>query len=197
MLTLAERRAAAGLAVGDNSKDAILNPLGNYVDAMITKACKVEASGVIPPTLRLESVVEAFQFKSAQNGLFLARTPVVAVTAVTEAGSELSSDDWELDGRGLYRSTGSERTTWSVGDVSVSYSAGFATVPDDLKYAAIKFMQAELSQGSRDPLLKRKKIEGVSEYEYWVDPTKDSVIPADVMDILDRGGLINKWDWMR
>ena len=197
LLTLAERRAAAGLAAGDNSRDAILNPLAGYVDAMITKACRVAASGVIPPTLRLETVVETFEFKSCQNGLFLGRKPVVEVTAVTEAGSALTSDEWDLDGQALYRASGDARTYWGMGDISVTYSAGYATVPDDLKYAAIKFMQAELSQGSRDPLLKRKKIEGVSEYEYWVDPTKDSVVPADVMDILDRGGFINKWDWLR
>lgn len=197
LLTIAERRAAAGLAAGDTSKDAILNPLGNYVDAMITKACRVAQAGVIPPTLRLESVVETFQFKAAQNGLFLARRPIVEVTAVTEAGSELAADDWDVDGQGLYRMAGSERTTWSIGETSVSYSAGFSTVPDDLKYAAIKFMQAELYTSGRDPLLKSISIPDVISKEFWVDPSKTEVVPAEVISILDQGGYINKWDWMR
>jgi len=197
LLTAAERRAAAGLAASDTSKDAVLVPLANYVDAMITKACNVAAAGAIPPTLRLESVVETFDFKSAQNGLFLARQPVTEVTAVTEAGSELSSGDWELEGRGLYRSTGSERMTWSVGQVSVSYSAGYSTVPYDLKYAAIKFMQAELNTAGRDPLLRRVSIPDVIDKEFWVDPTKSEIVPAEVLSILERGGFINKWDWMR
>lgn len=197
LLTQAERRAAAGLAPTDGSRDVKLNALGGYVDAMITKACDVARSGVIPPTLRLETVVETFNFKSTQDGLFLSRKPVVEVTAVSDAGSALTTDDWELDGQGLWRVSGSTRTYWGVGETSVTYSAGFATVPDDLKYAAIKFMQAELQSGGRDPLLKRFSIPDVIEREFWVDPTKDSVVPADVMDILERGGFVNKWAWMR
>jgi len=72
----------------------------------------------------------------------------------------------------------------------VTYGAGWATVPDDLACAAIKFVQAEWTQGSRDPLLRRVRVEGVSEREYWVDPTKESVIPAEVVDILERGGYV-------
>ena len=63
-------------------------------------------------------------------------------------------------------------------------------MPDDLARAAIKFVQAAWNQGSRDPLLRRVRVEGVSEREYWVDPTKDSIVPADVMDILERGGFV-------
>lgn len=197
LLTLAERRAAAGLSAGDNSKDVILNPLGNYVDAMITKACRVPVSGVIPPTLRLETVAETFQFKSCQSGLFLGRKPVVAVTAVTEDGTALTSDEWDLDGQQLYRASGDARTYWGIGETAVTYSAGYSTVPDDLRYAAIKFMQAELHTSGRDPLLKRIVLPDVIEKEFWVDPSKTDVVPAEVMSILDIGGYINKWDWMR
>lgn len=197
LLTTAERRGAAGLASTDSSKDAMLNALGGYVDSMITKACNVASVAAIPPTLRLESVVETFSFKSCQNGLFLARVPVVEITAVTEAGSELAEDDWRLEGRGLYRVAGSADTNWSVGETVVSYDAGWATVPDDLKYAAIKFMQAELNTAGRDPLLRRVSIPDVIEKEFWVDPTKSEIVPAEVLSILERGGFINKWDWMR
>jgi molecular chaperone DnaK (HSP70) len=88
-------------------------------------------------------------------------------------------------------STISQETTAST---VVVYSAGYATVPDDLKYAAIKFVQGELSNSARDPSLKRLKIEGVSEREWWVpdNPTKDSIVPPDVMDILRRGGYVNE-----
>lgn len=197
LLTVAERRAAAGLSSNDNSKDAELNALGGYVDAVITKACNVAQAGAIPPTLRLESVVESFEFKSLQSGLFLARKPVVEVTAVTEAGSALAADGWELDGQALYRVSGSARTEWGIGEAAVTYSAGYATVPDDLKYAAIKFMQAELVSKGRDPMLRRYSIPDVIEQEFWVDPTKDDIVPAEVMAILTRGGFVNKWPWMR
>ena len=72
----------------------------------------------------------------------------------------------------------------------MTYAAGWETVPPALANAAIKYVQAEWQQGSRDPLLRRVRVEGVSEREYWVDPTKDSSVPAEVIDILERGGFI-------
>jgi hypothetical protein len=197
LLTLAERRAAVGLPEGDSSRDAELTAMGHYVDALITQACGVVKSGVIPPTLRLETVVETYQFKSVQNGLVLSRMPVVEVTAVTEAESGLDTSDWDLDGQSLFRFNGSARTTWAIGEVAVTYSAGYAVVPYDLKYAAIKFMQVEDTSGSRDPLLKRIVLPDVIEKEYWVDPTKDQIIPSEVLSILERGGYINRFSWMR
>jgi hypothetical protein len=75
--------------------------------------------------------------------------------------------------------------------------AGWADVPAGLKWAARKFVQAVLLDDGRDPMLKRKVTIGVSEYEWWVDPTKDSIVPAEVMDVLLRGGYVNRWGWLR
>jgi len=58
-------------------------------------------------------------------------------------------------------------------------------------------VQAALIENGRDPLLKRKVTVGVSEYEWFVDLTKESVVPPEVMDILIRGGYANRWAWMR
>lgn len=197
LLTIEETRVAAGLSSGDTSQDSALGALRLRISAAITKECKVAASGVVVPTLREEEVTETFRLKSQQAAMFLGRRPVVSITSVTEGTTSLSASGYEAEGDALYRLTGSERGNWACGAVEVSYVAGYEVVPDDLKLAAVKFVQAELSQGSRDPLLKRVKIEGVSEREYWVDPTKDSVIPAEVMSLLEAGGYINKWSWMR
>jgi hypothetical protein len=194
LLTLAELRAAAGAT--DGSQDAVLTPLGNYVAAMITKACNVARAGAIPPTLRLETVSETFRLKSQQSSLVLARRPVVSFTSVIISSSESDTSDYEYDAAAgvLYNISGDDRIVWPIGPTVVVYSAGYATVPDDLKYAAIKFVQGELSNSARDPSLKRLKIEGVSEREWWVpdNPTKDSIVPPDVMDILRRGGYVNE-----
>lgn len=201
LLTLAELRAAAG--VSDGSKDATLVPLGAYVSASITSACKVKKSGVVPPTLRLETVTETFLFKSLQRSLVLARRPVVSVTSVTQTESLLSDTEYTLDAAAgiLYRSNAAgyyytmpngPYGWWPCGNTVVEYTAGYATVPDDLKYAAIKFVQAELTTGSRDPNLKRLRIEGVSEREWWVsDKPATTSVPPEVMDILLRGGYVN------
>lgn len=202
LLTKEEIRVAAGLASDDTSKDAILTPLAAYVAAMITKACKVAKAGVIPPTLRLETVTETFMFKSLQKSLVLARRPVVAITSVTTGGSALSSSDYKIDESSgvLYRNGAAFCTEpygwcdyWTTGNTVVVYSAGFEEVPDDLKYAAIKFLKAEYITGDRDPTLKSLRIEGVSERTWWVSdkPATDG-IPGDVMDILVRGGYVNQ-----
>lgn len=191
LLTLAELRAAAG--VSDGSKDSILVPLGNYISAMITSVCKVARSGAIPPTLRLETVEETFRLKSEQQSLVLARRPVTEIDTITVSDSEQGTDDYEYEAASglLYRLCGERRAYWPCGETVVTYSAGYATVPDDLKYAAIRFVQAENTNAGRDPYLKRLKIEGLSEREWWVEPSKETMIPPDVMSILVGGGYVN------
>lgn len=201
LLSATEMRAAVGLATTDSSKDAILNPLNNYVAAMITKACKVAKAGAIPPTLRDETVTETFVNKSLQRSLVLARRPVIEIISVTQTGSGLSESDYLVDAASgvLYRSgTGwfSDRfgqcSFWGVGNTVVEYTAGYEEVPDDLKYAAIKFLQAEYVTGTRDPNLKSLTIEGVSSREWWVsDKPVTSSVPGEVMDILVQGGYVN------
>jgi hypothetical protein len=203
LLTTAERRAAAGVA--DGSRDPELALLGAYVDAAITKACRVATAGATPPTLRLESVSETqridrhHQLRAPHHSshpapIILARTPVVSVVSVTENDTLLDATDYEAETAAglLYRLSGSCRVSWCYGTVVAAYSAGYETVPDDLKYAAVKFVQAELQRAGRDPLLTLKRIEGVSEYRWFADPTKDSVVPPEVMDLLERGGFVNE-----
>lgn len=194
LLTLAELRAAAG--VSDGSRDAELTAMGGYVAAMITKACRVARAGEIPPTLRLETVVETIRLGGVQPYLALSRRPVVAITSVSEDGSALDASEYENDSL-LYKLSSAARIDWPTGLKSIEYSAGYAIVPDDLKYAAIKFVQSEVVRGRRDPLLRRESVPGLGEYEYWVDPTKDAIVPAEVMDILMRGGFVNQYAWMR
>lgn len=193
LLTLAELRAAAG--VSDSSQDATLVPLGNYISAMITRACKVARAGAIPPTLRLETVTDTIRLQSARGNLVLSRRPVVEIASVLESASALDTSYFECDTAAgiLYKLSSDARTYWPIGSIVIEYSAGHDVVPDDLKYAAMKFVQGELTSASRDPTLKRLKIEGLSEREWWIpdNPNQGSVVPIDVMDILMRGGYAN------
>lgn len=193
LLTVAERRAAAG--VEDGSKDAALAIISARVSASITAACNVRAGGAVPPTLKQETLSETFRLTSGASALFLARRPIVAVSAITEITTTLDADyDFEIDAAGgvIYRLSSDDRICWPCGKIAVSYSAGWATVPEDLKFAASKFVQAITQTGDRDPMLKAETIEGVSSSEFWVDPSKDSVVPAEVLDLLDRGGYVQK-----
>jgi hypothetical protein len=38
--------------------------------------------------------------------------------------------------------------------------------------------------------LRSVTIEGVSTREYWVDPNNDSIVPGEVMDILNQGDYV-------
>jgi hypothetical protein len=198
LLTLAELRGAAG--VTDGSKDASLTTLGGYVAAVITKACRVAVAGALPPTLRLETVSETIRrhhhrhhgHGSPGHALILARRPVVDITAVTENDTLLTADQYEVEAAAglLYRLSGSCRIAWCAGTIVAEYSAGYDTVPDDLKYAAIKFVQLVSQQAGRDPLLRRDVVPGVSEMEWWVEPSREIGTPPEVLDLLSRGGFI-------
>jgi len=200
LLTIEEARVAIGLDSSDSSKDATLTPLNAYVAALITSACKVARAGVTPPTLRLERVTETFLFNRLQKSIVLARSPLVSVISVTQSDSVLATTDYAIDYAAgiLYRTTFGYYTFpdgpwgwWPNGSTIVEYSAGYEIVPDDLKYAAIKFLQAEHTTGSRDPNLKSLRIDGISERTWWVsDKQVTSAVPSEVMDILMRGGYV-------
>lgn len=201
LLTIEELRAAAGVPAGDTSQDVTLTIVGDYVSALITSACTLIKDGAIPPTLRLEVINETWRLKSRQQSLIASRLPIVEITSITENGTLLDPADYEVS-QGMIRRVTQNTTAWWPacggwadpfgGEVFAIYSAGYDVVPADLKYAAMRFVQVEMAQGGRDPLLKMRRIEGVSEYQWWVDPTKDSVIPAEVMSILNFGGYIRR-----
>jgi hypothetical protein len=205
LLTIEELRSAAG--VTDSSRDTELQVLGDAIAALITQACQVARVGAIPPTLRQEAVVETFNAPvhhgyhwlpiDRAGALHPSRTPIVSIESVVEGTRTLTTSDYQVDGAAIYRLSSGHRMHWQCGPIVVSYTAGYATVPYDLKWAATKFVQAALLENGRDPYLKRKVIMGVSEYEWWIDPTKDSIIPPEVMDILVRGRYVNRFAWMR
>lgn len=191
LLTIAELRAAAG--VQDQTQDAALALIGEEVSAAIARACGVAQSGIIAPTLRQETIVETLRLEEGRKAIVLSRRPVSAIAAVVEGVETLAGPDYEFDGAGglLYRLDSDERTYWPPCRVVVTYVAGLATVPPDLRRAAMKMVTEMWATSSRDPNLKRVRIEGVSEREYWVAPAADPLVSAEVMDLL--GPYRNHW----
>jgi len=195
LLTIQELRAAAGVPPDDESRDVQLKIVGDFVSALITSACTMIKDGAVPPNLRLETIHETVRLNRRGQTFIPARLPIVEIFSITEGGLLLDPTGYEVSQGMIHRVVGNSHGWWGWGfgcEIKAIYSAGYDIVPDDLKYAAMRFVQVELAQGGRDPLLKSRKIEGVSEYQWWVDPTRESVIPSDVTNILSMGGYINR-----
>jgi len=189
LLTQAELRAAAGLAVGDDTQDAVLTPLGLRASTAIAAECCVVADGVSIPTLRSEVLRETIRLESCRRDLWLSRRPIVSVQSVVEAGTTLGTSDYEIaDGR-LLRLDGDDDIVWAAGKIVVSYTAGWATVPDDLKMAATALVRAWYFQDGRDPLLKSRDVPDVYRESYALAgdaSTLSGSVPADVAGLLSR-----------
>lgn len=93
------------------------------------------------------SVVETHD--GGAPALRLRRVPehpgVVAITTVTEDGAAVSSGGYVLNAAAglLYRGTSSSPDTWASGtqNVVVTYTSGYATVPDDMKLATLELVR--------------------------------------------------------
>lgn len=184
LLTIDELREAAGLTDGES--DAALLRLGARVAAGITASCRVRRAGTTPPTLRSEVLSEAFRVECRIGSLWLSRVPVSAIASVTEDGTALAADDYEIDtvSGEIKRLSGGEVTLWPIARVTVAYTAGWVEVPDDLRQAAMVAASHLWSDRGRDPNTKRERTEGEGEIEYWVAPASDPFLSQDIIDLL-------------
>lgn len=194
LLTIEELRAAVG--VTDGSKDAALTSLGLRVSASITAACKVWPAGATPPTLREEVLTETYRHRDRHAQLRLSRRPIVSITSITEDDTALTPDEYEVDPTtGIISRLDADWPLqwlpWRACLITVVYTAGWATVPDDLKLAAVKLATTFWTEAGRDPNLRRVEVPGVLLREYWVPPTTDPAFPQEVIDLLSP--YMNIW----
>lgn len=189
LLSAQELRLAAGLAANDTSNDTRLGVLGLRVSDAIARHCKVAEDGVNPPSLLSEVCSETIRLDGPREKLILSRRFVTAVSAVTENSVGLGSGGYEIEkAAGLLVRLSSDRPIyWTGAKVIVQYTAGFATPYDDLKQAAELFVRQLLSATGRDPMVKRERVDNVSETEYWVgsiDAKNGAAVPSDVAALL-------------
>ena len=186
LLSLTEARVAAGLASTDTSQDATIETLRARISATLARECGVVTDGVTPATLRQETITETVRLAASEEHLLLSRLPIVSITSITEDGIALDTDEFETNrGTGqVWRLDSDTRIYWPAVKVTIVYVAGWATVPDDLKLAASRLVSDFYSAGTRDPNLRRIRIEGQSEREYWVAPTSDPAISQEVLDLI-------------
>lgn len=190
LLSVAELRAAVGLAAGDSSRDADLTTLGAQVAGMIAGFCRVTRAGTAPATLRAETLEQVWRLPSPVAPLILARRFVASIVSASIAGTAIGSSLLELDsGAGLLHrlDSGDRRCAWPCEDkIVVRYVAGFATVPDELKSCAIDLVRMMDSVSGRDPLLRAQQWDGIGREEYQITSgmVMDGGIPKDIADRL-------------
>lgn len=134
---------------------------------------------------------------SADNGepLILSQAPVDPATfTITIDGAVLVTTDYGLDQYAglVYRLTEPMLWTSSVSLV-VQYTAGFATIPDDVQQAVLDLCVMENSGRGRDPMLRAMETPGLGRQEFWVGGLPGgSMIPQDIAALLNpyRRGLI-------
>ncbi|UDF29384.1 UNVERIFIED_ORG: hypothetical protein LHK14_18000 [Roseateles sp. XES5] len=195
LVPIGRMRAAAGLAVDDDSRDAELTALGEAISTDIAVACKVASDGLRPPTLLQETVAETFWLYDREPDIFLSRLLVSSIASAAEAGSALIPSDWVLNaGAGMISRVSFGRpSSWCAGSVELTYTAGLAAVPADLAEVVVDIARLRLAGGDRDPLVKSESIEipdvQTRRTDYWVGPLPGSAagpIPAEYVSRLGR-----------
>jgi hypothetical protein len=181
-------------AVVSETDGAKLDALNARVSALIVKACRVARDGATPPTLRLEDVSDTYRFKRVQKELILSRRPVVTIASLVENSVTLTEGtDFECDTSAglLYRLSSDCRICWPWGLIVATYSAGWQTVPQDLRELACKLATVIGSETGRDSSLGSENIPGVYEASYRYGRPDDPLIPGEIMEGLERGGYVN------
>lgn len=191
LLTLAELRSAVG--VTGTSKDTELRTLGNRVAALMAKACNIPSSGAYPPTLRLETLTETFRSSGYLNAIMLSRSPVVSIISLTEIDTVLGTTDYDNSAGFIQRLSSGIPTIWASGVTTVVYQAGWATVPHDLRELASKLALLLWSEKGKDPSLGSVDIPGVISETYRYGRPDDPLIPAEIMEGLQRGNYVKIW----
>lgn len=191
LLSIDEMREAAG--VSDGSRDTELRALEARIADSITSECNVAVGVGYKPTLRQETLTETIYCPTGTY-VMLSRRHEVSITSVTIDGTDTTEVVIEPESGILRRLSGNYPAVWCGSLAVIVYQAGFATVPGDLKQAAMDFYRGSLGEAGRDPYVKSevKDIPGVGRHEvdYWVGNipgrVSEGAVPAVVAGQLKR-----------
>lgn len=183
------------LEITGTSQDAKLKILNGAVAAALTAECKLKAAAGVQPTLREETLSEAFRPRYSPNrrerspsALRLARRPVTAIGSVIENGVTLDESGYRVDGAEgeLIRLSAGNDGYWAYAPITVAYTAGWAEVPDTLQRAAAEMAREWWFEDQRNPTLKSRDIPGVESVQYRWASVGDQALPQDVLDMLSE-----------
>lgn len=192
LTTLTTVKAELAIPNTDTTKDAFLAQAITQSSAIIASYCsrifQVEALQDIFYIRR-----GAFPWRPAPQAdpLQLARWPITTITSAVQTLSDgttntlVEDTDFKLDAtRGwLYRLDSEGRVSWSWEPqiLTVQYSAGYATIPDDLSNAVLRLVTARFWLRGRDPMLISEGQPELGAQRYWVDTrAQNGALPPEI-----------------
>jgi len=177
----------AELGISGSSEDANIAAWIGQASSAIAAYCN--------RTLAMETVSETFRFELCEpraDCLLLSRYPVQNIVSITEDGTALTSDDFEVDpdtGE-LFRLSSDYPRDWCGRTIVVQYVGGYELLPDlpqAIERACINLVKTYRAAAARDPLVRSETVDGVLSQTFWVGtvPGSSGGIPPDVTAMLD------------
>lgn len=195
---LATVKDELGLGAADTSDDTWLGRAITQVSKSIAKHTKrVFPVETVQDVFDVQQDPYPYQTPGGFAQLELTRWPVVDVTSVVQTVAlnttqALTEDvDFRVDpesGRLLrlnpFTGVGS---IWEALPVTVQYSAGYETVPEDLVEICLRLITARYQAKDRDPNLMQEDTPGVGTRRWWVggSPGQKGPFPPDIEAALD------------
>jgi hypothetical protein len=182
ILSMSELRQAIGLNMDDITYDLQLTEIGLQIADIIASLCIVPQIAAARKTIKEETITEIFFPSVWRNSLLLAKRPITEISSIFTPTETIDPSTYMVNPSSgiIYRL---DNNCWSVWPrLSVTYTCGWATVPYEIKLAATKLVASIWQESNRDSSVKRDRVEGVGETEYW--SAQSSVIPSTVMDLL-------------
>jgi len=164
LITLEEAKLALGIAPEDTTQDAALAMQIDAVSAAVSNYCnRTFAVQTYRDQIRGHCGGFGEPISTRQWPIVLSETGVPQVV-VAENGVGLDAELLEVvpDTGALYRLDGAlSPTLWASPLLVIDYEAGYATIPADLRAAALEWLTARHYATGRDPALRSETIPDV------------------------------------
>lgn len=188
LIDLATAKDELGISSTSVGQDEWTKRAITQVSASIASYCgqRVFAVETVMDTFRIVADGRRHVFRS----LKLSRHPIKDIVSCAADGDTLVEDaDFVVDyGAGSISALcGDTEVAWTTFPVSVQYSAGYSTLPNDLVQAALRLIAMRYKQKDRDPMLVENSDQASGQQRYWVGglPNQKGPFPPDVCALID------------
>ncbi len=178
-VTLADVKAYLG--VSDDAQNAKLTSMIDAASATSEAFCNT--------IFATRTVVETIQIEDDVSNIVLGYSPVSAVISLScDVTAETSADFMLLRSNGFLRKA--DGSQCSAGFYTITYTAGFATLPEAVTLACKEFVRDLYNANGVNPLVKSDAVEGVGSTSfhapgsYYVTGTTGARVPVAIAGML-------------